>query len=438
MNRDRVLERLFALEQFGIKLGLDNIRTLVAALDDPEHAFTSVHIAGTNGKGSVSAMVERALRAAGHRTGRYTSPHLHRIEERFAIDGEDADTSLFRDVARDVLDVVDRLRREGTLETTPTFFEVTTAIAFEMFRRSRVEIAVIEVGLGGRFDATNIITPAVAAITSIALDHERHLGPTLASIAREKAGILKPGVRAAIGELPDEARLVIEDVAAREGAALVPADLSLVTRSSMTNGRATISVDTPIRSYQDVRVGLNGGHQIANAVVAMRVLELLDDRGVNVSARDIVTGIADVVWPARLEWLQLPEGRRLLLDAAHNPAGAQALADYVRGSRHAPLPIVLAVMKDKDIDGMVRALSPVASRFIATAVRSARALPARALAERIRQLNTVVPVEEADTPEAAVARAFADAASAAIGGSIFLVGPLRARLTDAGAVSLRD
>ena len=437
MRRDPVLERLLALEQFGIKLGLDNIRTLVAALDHPEATFTSAHIAGTNGKGSVSAMVERGLRAAGHRTGRYTSPHLDRVEERFAIDGEPVDTTLFRDVARDVLDVVDRLRRAGTLETTPTFFEVTTAMAFEIFRRSRVEIAAIEVGLGGRFDATNIIRPAVAAVTSIALDHERHLGNSLASIAREKAGILKPGVTAAIGELPAEAKRVVEEVASREGATLVPADSSLVKQSSIRGGRATISVTTPVRSYRNVRLGLNGCHQIANAVVAMRLLELLDAIGVTVTANDIVTGITDVVWPARLEWLRLSKGR-VLIDAAHNPAGAHALADYLRASRHAPLAVVLAVMKDKDVDAIVGALCPIASRFIATTVGSARALPARTLADRIRQLDAVVRVDEVDDPVVAVDRALADATRAVAAGSIFLVGPLRARLLADGAVSLRD
>ena len=164
-------ERLFSLEQFGIKLGLESIHKILDALERPERAWPAVHIAGTNGKGSVTAMVEHGLRAAGHRTGRYTSPHLDRIEERIALDGVPVAPDVFDTVAADILAVVDRLRESGTLEAIPTFFEVTTAMAFEIFRRTKVTVGVIEVGLGGRFDATNVLTPEVTAITSIAFDH---------------------------------------------------------------------------------------------------------------------------------------------------------------------------------------------------------------------------------------------------------------------------
>ena len=432
------LSRLFALEQFGIKLGLDNIGTLVAALDFPERSFPSVHIAGTNGKGSVSAMVERGLRAAGYRTGRYTSPHLDQIEERVAIDGEPIDAATFASAATDVLALVDRLRRAGDLETTPTFFEVTTAMAFEIFRRRRIDVAVIEVGLGGRFDATNVITPAVTAITSIALDHQRYLGDSLASIAREKAGILKAGVRCAIGEMPREAREAVEEVANAEGARLALADRSLVTEASLQYGRATISIDTPVRSYRNVTLGLNGSHQIANAVVAVRILELLAEAGLTVHPDAVIAGLRDVTWPARLEWLEVSGGKRVLIDAAHNPAGAHALAEYLDASGRAPLPVVIAVMQDKDIEGIVRALLPIASRFIVTTADTPRALPADELAARIRQIDGTRDVEAVSDGRAAVSHALQHAPAAAVAGSIFLVGPLRARLIAAGAVSLRD
>lgn len=438
MTPDDVVNRLFALEQFGIKLGLENIKTLTAALDSPQKSFASVHIAGTNGKGSVSAMVERALRAAGHRTGRYTSPHLDRIEERFAINGEPVSSHAFTSAARDVLAVVDRLRGEGLLETTPTFFEVTTAVAFEMFRREQIDLAVIEVGLGGRFDATNVITPAVAAITSIALDHERHLGNSLASIAREKAGILKPGVACAVGEMPPEAREVIERVAVDQGAVLLAADRNLVRDAPLTRGRATISVATPSDSYSQVTLGLNGSHQIANAVVAIRALELLRDTGVAVTREDIVTGLSDVSWPARLEWLGTKDEKRVLIDAAHNPAGAHALAEYLDTSGYAPLPVVVAVMRDKDVAGIVRALLPIASRFIATTVDSPRALSAGELAGRIHHVDCTRDAIAIAESGVAVTQALQDAPAAVVAGSIFLVGPLRARLLAAGAVSLRD
>ena len=211
------LQRLFALEQFGIKLGLDNIRAILAALGHPERSYRSIHIGGTNGKGSVAAMVERGLRAAGLRTGRYTSPHLDRIEERVALDGQSVDRQTFEAVTGYVLDTVDALRADGSLKVSPTFFEVSTAVAFEIFKRAGVDVAVIEVGLGGRFDATNVLTPTITAITSIAFDHERHLGHTLSEIAFEKAGIAKPGVSLVIGRLPREAAARIAKVAAASG-----------------------------------------------------------------------------------------------------------------------------------------------------------------------------------------------------------------------------
>src|SRR5688572_15165100 len=176
-------ERVFALEHFGIKLGLDNINHILDAQNRPERSWTAIHVGGTNGKGSVTAMVERGLRAAGHRTGRYTSPHLSDIEERIVIDGTPIARGAFDEIAAAVLTVVDRLAGNSELPHLPTFFEVTTAMAFETFRRAGVSAAVIEVGLGGRYDATNVVMPALTAITSIAFDHERHLGNSLGQIA---------------------------------------------------------------------------------------------------------------------------------------------------------------------------------------------------------------------------------------------------------------
>jgi dihydrofolate synthase/folylpolyglutamate synthase len=434
---DDPIERLFALEQFGIKLGLDNIRCLVTALGNPQHRFDTVHVGGTNGKGSVTAMVECAVRHAGYRTGRYTSPHLAHIEERIAVDGVAIQPERFREVTADVLAVVDRLRALGTLETTPTFFEVTTAIAFEAFRRAGVEVGVIEVGLGGRFDATNVISPRVVAITSIALDHQKHLGDSLASIAFEKAGILKSDVPAVIGDVQAEAWNVIAKVAQEKGVELVTADSKLVQSAVLRDGRATIAVVTPRARYGEVQLGLSGRHQIANAVVAIRILELLGSGDWQVNADDIVAGLRDVTWPARLEWLRLAQGGQLLLDAAHNVAGAQALAEYLSDSGVAPLPMVLAVMKDKDVAGIVSALAAVASRFVVTSVPKPRALSARALAESVRRIAPATSVEVVEEPDRAVSVALADAPTAAAAGSIFFVGPLRDRLLAAGALSLQ-
>ena len=428
------LERLFALEQFGIKLGLDNIRAILAALGNPEQAWRSIHIGGTNGKGSVAAMVERALRASGLRTGRYTSPHLDRIEERVAIDGAPVDRATFEAVTADVLDVVDNLlppslsrrslgeggsRRgpgEGGLSVTPTFFEVSTAVAFEIFRREHVDVAVVEVGLGGRFDATNVLTPAIAAITSIALDHERHLGYTLSDIAFEKAGIAKPGVPLVIGRLPGEAAAKVADVAAAVGAPIIAA-------------RAT-DLD---RRYPAVKLALPGRHQLENAAVAVAILERWSMMLTNISTDAIVAGLSDCQWPARLEWLRMPEGGEVLLDAAHNPAGAEALASYLEDTSSPKVPIVFAAMADKDAGGMIRALAPAASMFMATSVPHSRARPAGELAAEIRAHAPGLPVIAVAPPQAAVARALEHSPKVAAAGSIYMVGPLRARLIEAGA-----
>jgi folylpolyglutamate synthase/dihydropteroate synthase len=204
-----------------MKFGLDNMRVLCDALAHPERSFRPILIAGTNGKGSVTAMVAAALRAAGHRTARYTSPHLVRLEERFVIDGREIEPGALRDSAARVRAVVAALVSAGTLDGPPTFFECTTAVAFDLFREAGVDLAVLEVGLGGRLDATNVVTPIASAITSIAKDHEAQLGSTLASIAREKAGVMRPGVPVVCGPLPPEARAVVESESARLEAPLV-------------------------------------------------------------------------------------------------------------------------------------------------------------------------------------------------------------------------
>jgi dihydrofolate synthase/folylpolyglutamate synthase len=425
-------DRLFALEHFGIKLGLDGIRTLLDALGRPDRAWPAIHIGGTNGKGSVSAMVEAALRAAGHRTGRYTSPHLDRLEERFAVNGEPVETGALASTAARVLDEADRLLRTGALGGPPTFFEVTTAVAFELFRLARVDVAVIEVGLGGRFDATNVITPAVSAITSIDFDHQRHLGTTLQSIAFEKAGIAKRDVPLVLGAVPPEARAIIAEVCEQRQAPLFDTATVVRIESALVHGRARVTMRTPVRAYPPMNLSLPGAHQIPNAAVALRTLEAGVMRGIPVGPSDIVAGLTTATWPARLEWLRLGPGA-LLVDAAHNPAGARALAAYVRDIGAAPLPIVMAVMEDKDIAAMVQALAPVASHLVATAVPSRRCLPATALADAMRAHAPGVPIDVCEDPDEAVGRALARQPHAVVAGSIFLVGPLRTRLLARGA-----
>jgi dihydrofolate synthase/folylpolyglutamate synthase len=395
------LSALFALEQFGIKFGLDNIRALLARLDHPERAFQSIHVAGTNGKGSVTAMVDAALRAAGYRAGRYTSPHLIDLSERFVIDGQPVAPEPLKDAVATVLDAAAALQREGVLEAPPTFFEATTATAFELFRRAHVQVAVLEVGLGGRLDATNVVTPLVCAITSIAFDHEAYLGSTLREIAMEKAGIVKPGVPVVVGELDVEAMAAVEGVARERGAPLIrssPADVAFSA------------------------IGLPGRHQVANAAIAVRVLETLGARGFPVDAAAIGSGLASPGWPGRLDRRQLADGREMLLDAAHNPAGARALASYLREHAMDGAPLVFGVMRDKDVDGIIGAIAPAVGHMVLTRASSARSADPEALADRVRAIAPTLPWTVAPSVSRALEEAWRLAPRIVVAGSIFLLG----------------
>ena len=327
-NFGRCSVSLLSLEKFGIKFGLANIRTLCTALGEPQDAFRSVLIAGTNGKGSVTAMVDRGLRAAGLKVGRYTSPHLIHLEERFTIDGQPVDRATLVEAIERVRGLVESLLAAGALDAPPTFFEVTTAMAFDMFRRAGVEFAVLEVGLGGRLDSTNCVEPIACAITSIAFDHEQYLGHTLAAIAAEKAGVIRSGIPVVIGPLDPEARAVVASMSAAAGARLVDAQDGVEVGAGTLSRPTSITLKTPMHDYGRITLGLRGAHQVPNALVALRLLEELS-RVAPVSADAIVSGLRDVEWRGRLQLVEAPGGRQVLLDAAHNPAGAAALAAYL-------------------------------------------------------------------------------------------------------------
>ncbi|HMC77997.1 MAG TPA: folylpolyglutamate synthase/dihydrofolate synthase family protein [Vicinamibacterales bacterium] len=403
------VEFLFSLERFGMKFGLENIATLCAALGDPQDTFRSIIVAGTNGKGSVTAMVDAALGAAGHASARYTSPHLQRLEERFVIGGAEVSPGALEASAERIRQAVDALVGAGDLPSLPTFFECTTAVAFDLFREARVEIAVLEVGLGGRLDSTNIVSPIAAAIVSIDFDHEEQLGSTLASIAAEKAGVIKPGIPVVCGPLPAEALTVIAAVCAEQRATLI-----------RTEGDAALAA-----RVASMPIGLRGGHQQANAAVALRLLDAVHEdgvRGVRVPEHAMRAGLATAVWPGRLESFTA-RSCEILLDAAHNPAGARALASYLEAAFPAGVTLVFGAMRDKALREMLGALLPAAAAIVCTTAPSPRAMPAAELAAVVGGLGSradVVP-----DPIAAVARACERGRPVVVAGSIFLIGPVR-------------
>jgi dihydrofolate synthase/folylpolyglutamate synthase len=414
---------LLSLEKFGIKFGLASIRTICEALGHPEASYPSVVVGGTNGKGSVTAMVDCALRAAGLKSARYTSPHLVRLEERFVIDGRPVHTPDLAEVILEIRQIVDSLVGTGALETSPTFFEVTTAVAFELFRRAGVDCAVLEVGLGGRLDSTNVVEPIAVAITSIDFDHEQYLGQTLAAIAAEKAGIVRPGIPVVTGRMEPEALDVIASKCAEHGARIVPAATGVHIAASTESGRTTITLRTPSVDYGQIPLGLRGEHQIGNAVVAARLLE--EVAGYFSLGRDaIIAGLRDVQWPGRLQLIEIAPARRLLLDGAHNPAGAAALAAYLRREFPERLPVVFAAMQDKDAGRMLDALLPAASAVVCTTPHIRRARTAEGLAETARLRNPGLNVMVEPDPEAALESAWTLGPTVCAAGSIFLVGEL--------------
>ena len=438
----KALSALESRGRFGIHLGLSRTRALLAALDHPERSFHGALIAGTNGKGSVLALVGSALQAAGHRIGETPKPHLVTYRERLQIDGVPVDPETFARLAGEVLALADRVAvRYGE----PTEFELLTAMTFRWFAEAGVDLAVVEVGLGGRLDATHAWDGGVAVVTNVALDHTDRLGGTVEAIAREKAAIIMRGDLAVTGA-KGGALDVIERRSRRVSAPLT------VTPPAPLLGLDRDGIDVEFGRLGRVRVGLRGRHQAANVAVADATLDALEAAGIaRVGDEARRAGYAAVRWPGRLELLDVA-GREVLLDGAHNPAGAATLAEALDDLAPFLAPgrptVVLAIMADKDVDGVLGALAGAAllrdARVICTAPSGGRALPPEQLAARW----TAVAAQRGVAARAVIAgpratvEAIADpraALEAALGsgsrtgpvivaGSLYLVGAARAIL----------
>jgi len=414
------------------KFDLHNIRVICERMGHPERQFGSVHIAGTNGKGSTAAMLASIIQAAGLRCGLYTSPHLVRINERIRLDGADISDEQFAESFTRVLASVEELLASGTLAAHPTYFECVTAMAFDFFACAGVEIAVIEVGLGGRLDSTNVIIPEVAAITQIDFDHENFLGHSIEEIAAEKAGIIKPGACVVGAAENPAAREVIRRRAAEQGARLVEIDeVCRVSRLSAEDGRYRFQLrladDLGTGSGRELKIALPlaGRFQVRNAVTAITAARLLVQRGFAIRDDAIVQGIQAVRWPGRLERLQ--ERPAVYLDGTHNPAGAREVLifwrEHLAGRR---IHLIYGAMRDKAIDEVAGLLFPHAATVILTQSPQPRSLSAHALAEMTSHLAENVEVIR--EPGAALDRALEIAEPDDVvfaTGSLYLVGDLR-------------
>jgi dihydrofolate synthase/folylpolyglutamate synthase len=373
MTHLQAVEYLESLEPHRIRPGLDRIRALLARLGNPQREVPSALIGGTNGKGSVSAYLDSILREAGVGAGLYVSPHLVTFEERIRVAGEPIPAHDVTSLTSEIRAAVDDLVRAG--EDRPTYFEATTALAFLYFRRRRVRLAVLEVGMGGRFDATNSVEPLAAAITPVAMDHMEWLGRSLPEIAHQKAGILRRGVPAVIGHQLPQVLEVLEREATKIGAPLTHTSDCDVRSAGGADHYAdppVVSIRTPSRRYDRLRLALRGSHQADNAAVAVLLAE--DLRQVtfrSIDAAAIIRGLERAIWPGRIEIVRGDPD--LLLDGAHNPAACGTLAAYIR-EHHAgrTISLVFAAMKDKPIAEMLDVLCPLASDVVVTGLPVAR------------------------------------------------------------------
>src|SRR6202163_1035222 len=409
------------------KFNLENITVLDERLGHPERAYPSAHIAGTNGKGSTAAFLESILRHAGLRTGLNTSPPLERINERMRVNGEEISDAAFAETFTRIQRVTEELLAAGKLRAHPTYFECVTAMAFEYFSREEVKFGVFEVGLGGRLDATNILTPAVSIITRIDFDHENFLGHSLREIASEKAGILKEGVPVVVAEQQEEAREVILERARELRCPVIETGATYrLENSTMEEGCARARI-TRIASGRSVEIApqLPGAFQLQNALTAIAAASVLQRQGFHISAEAIREGIATTVWPGRLE--KVHSRPDVYLDGAHNPGAARELAAFWEQQfANRRIFLLYGALRDKAVDEIAGILFPHAAEVIFTEPRTSRAISSGQLGE-IAAHHAARSVVIADAEQAldyALGKAEADHA-VFITGYLYLVGQRR-------------
>ncbi len=412
MDYRESLAYLYGLQQFGIKLGLDNIRSLLQRLDHPERGYAIVHVGGSNGKGSVSAALARIFQEAGLRVGLYTSPHLHSFTERIQVDG--------RPIAEgEAAALIDDLRNRSQ-GIPATFFEFTTAMALLFFKQRQVDIAVLEVGMGGRLDATNAVLPRVSVITPVCRDHAEHLGPDLAAIAAEKGGIIKAGVPLVIGRQDPAALAVLQRQAEALAAPAFLCGRDFSVRSA-EDRFDYVGLDLNLTGLQP---GLPGKHQQQNMALALAAAELLRRQGVELPEEALRRGVEQVRWPGRLEWWA--GERKILLDGAHNEGGATVLADYLRSLTVTGIRWVVGAKAQKEIGGILAPLLPLVSALYVTEPPVDTPLAPDEVVRLADQAG--VPARAYASPAVALAAALADLRPGEIvlvAGSLFLVAAAR-------------
>lgn len=428
MNFEEARSYLYSLgnEVETMKLGLENITTLLAALGEPQYKFKKVQVAGTNGKGSVCSFLDSICRDANIRTGLYTSPHLVSITERIRIDGVDIPEEEFARLADRVRQSAESLLAEGKIAYRPTFFEQVTAISLLAFAEHDVELAILETGLGGRYDAVTAANAEIAAITRIDLDHQEYLGETIEEIAAEKAAIIRVDSSVVIGRQSESAMEIILDHC--RNLDVMPNSEIYHPWTVAPNGSESVRVETTRNIYPDVHLGLKGRHQIENAETALNVVQSLKyDLGFDIEASGaLVSGLENARHPGRLEYIG-----DFLLDGAHNPSGARSLRAFLDESVKTPITLIFGVMRDKPVDEIASTLWPAASKLVLTQPSNSRALTADELAAHTPGSFPAKDIVKTLTVGEAIEKARqinpVDGVIV-VSGSLYLVGEVRKRL----------
>ncbi len=424
MNYEQALDYIHSTYKFGSKLGLDNIRDLLRRLGDPHRQFKVLHVGGTNGKGSVTSMLTHVLFEEGYKVGMFISPYLERFTERIQVNLKEIKPEELAHITALVKEKVEEMVNEG--RNHPTEFEIVTAIGFVYFAQQQVDYAVVEVGLGGRLDATNVVDPLVSVITSISYDHMDILGNTLDKIAYEKAGIIKPGRPVVTYPQPPEAMEVIRNVARQRNAQLYEVNSDGIVVHSSEIGKQSFDYTFDGETLSNIVIRLTGRHQILNAATALTALVVLGRQGITVSQRAIYDGMKRAVWPGRIEVLQ--HQPYVLLDGAHNATGAQALADTIKEYfADRKIILVIGVSKDKEVDAILKALCPLAESVIVTKYDGMRAMEPEELAGRVKQYTSARITVEQDSEKAMEAglRSVKPDDVLLFTGSLYLIGEIR-------------
>ncbi len=419
-RRSPTLDYLYGLQALGIKPGLARIELLLSLLGNPEKKYPTVIVAGTNGKGSTSAMIASVLQEAGFKVGHYSSPHLIRFNERIRVSGVEITNREISTLTRRMRTIAEKIRIK---KDRPSFFEFTTAMAFEHFKKKKVDIAVLEVGMGGRFDATNVTTPLVSVITSIGLDHCEYLGDTIEEVAGEKAGVIRAG-GVFVTTASDKAALrVIRKVAKATSSTghYLGKDFSLQKGSSP----GSISYKSESLSLSRLSLGLKAAYQGENAGAAIKTIELLREAGFKISRSALRGGLKNVLWPGRFDIRRTRiKGVRLVFDSAHNKAGAQALrASLKEITSYKKISFVIGMMADKDIDAILSVLLPGAGAVTVTQPATERSAGLDLLAAQAKRLGSeVVEVAQVGEAVAAALHGASPGSLVCVTGSIFTVG----------------